>query len=216
MGSNSKFTRDNADNVAVRVVASTEALPATEKDSMFTKDINGNTAVRTVGSIDKTAMRNIIIKSNVIPDASAEELGNMYIYAGTTNSTYTHGYIYECVGSNIEYDGVIGFDPGKIAFDYTKGTLADFFEDNHINSYWEVVVGSMTYLADGDIWAIEGRDSLGNTVFTGLQLYTQDLVDAGFVFINPPQDYADEEVIEYFTGWTAEGSFAWQRINVQP
>ena len=32
-----------------------------------------------------------------MPSASASELGNIFMYIGTTNANYTHGYVYECV-----------------------------------------------------------------------------------------------------------------------
>lgn len=32
-----------------------------------------------------------------LPTASEEELGNIYQYVGTTNSSYTNGYFYKCV-----------------------------------------------------------------------------------------------------------------------
>lgn len=42
-------------------------------------------------SLDK-----IIVKSDTIPVASVKYVGAVYQYVGETNSTYTHGYIYEC------------------------------------------------------------------------------------------------------------------------
>ena len=45
------------------------------------------------GSIDESR---IIVKSDTIPEASEELEGYIYQYAGATDETYTHGYIYEC------------------------------------------------------------------------------------------------------------------------
>ena len=50
MPSESKFTRDDDGNVAVRVVTQEEALPASDPDWMFARDTNGNIAVRVVGA----------------------------------------------------------------------------------------------------------------------------------------------------------------------
>ena len=44
------------------------------------------------GSVDESK---IIVKSDTIPAASADNAGYIYIYTGATNATYTHGYIYE-------------------------------------------------------------------------------------------------------------------------
>ena len=49
-------------------------------------------------SLDK-----IIVKSDTIPAAAAKYVGAVYQYVGETNSTYTHGYIYECVESGSKY-----------------------------------------------------------------------------------------------------------------
>ena len=48
MPSDSKFTKDEDGNTAVRVVVGKEALPASDKDWMFARDENGNIAVRVV------------------------------------------------------------------------------------------------------------------------------------------------------------------------
>lgn len=50
MEKDSKFTRDEDGYIAVRVVSSTEALPASDKDYLFARDTNGNIAMRVVGA----------------------------------------------------------------------------------------------------------------------------------------------------------------------
>lgn len=52
------------------------------------------------GSVDESR---IIVKSATIPTAGEGYLGSVYMYVGETNSTYTHGYIYECVESGSTY-----------------------------------------------------------------------------------------------------------------
>jgi len=44
----------------------------------------------------------IIVKSDIIPTATADLVGSVYQYIGTTSQTYTHGYIYECVSDGQE------------------------------------------------------------------------------------------------------------------
>lgn len=164
---------------------------------------------------NKVITSSIIIKSKVIPTATQELVGTEYQYTGETNQTYTHGYIYECVSSTV-YNEAIYFEPHKVAFDYDVGTLEHFFKDNNINDYLDVTHGTMTYYEAGDIWALEGLDADNNIVFTGLQLYTQDLIDYGFVFINPMTDFEDEEVIDFETTFTPVVSYVWTRIDLQP
>lgn len=55
-----------------------------------------NNVISATGSVDENK---IIVKSSTIPTASGELLGKIYCYSGETNATYTHGYIYECVGT---------------------------------------------------------------------------------------------------------------------
>lgn len=50
MPSDSKFTRDDNGDIAVRVVTQTEQLPASDPDWMFARDTNGNIAIRVVSS----------------------------------------------------------------------------------------------------------------------------------------------------------------------
>lgn len=50
MPSDSKFTRDENGDIAVRVVTETEQLPASDPNWMFARDTNGNIAVRVVGA----------------------------------------------------------------------------------------------------------------------------------------------------------------------
>lgn len=160
-------------------------------------------------SLDK-----IIVKSATIPTAAVKYVGAVYQYVGETNSTYTHGYIYECK-EDVTYDGLIGFEPAKIGFDYTKGNLIEFLS-SITPDFANVVGGSFTYSVAGDIWTINGIDSEGNTVFDNYKLYTPDLEDEGFVFLYPAQDYEDGEVVEYYLNLTPSSTYAWERIDVQP
>ena len=212
---NDIFTVDDSNNAAVRTVSVT-GIAESNKPDIFTTDENGNAAIRVTGSGGSVDEDRIIIKSDEIPVASASELGKMYCYSGTTNANYTHGYVYECVQGATTYEGIIVFDPHKVVFDTEAGTLNAFFEENNVSDYQTVVSGTMTYAESGDIWSLEGKDAENNTVFTGLQLYTQDLIDAGFVFINPMSDYADGEVIDFEITWTASSTYVWERIDLQP
>ncbi len=156
----------------------------------------------------------IIVKSSEMPVPSAEYNGEIYIYAGETSETYTHGYIYECK-SETTYTALIGLEPTKIAFDYTLGEPAEFFK-KITPDYAQIVGGRFKYYENADIWNINGLDSEGNTIFENYQLYSQDLIDAGFVFIVPMADISDEEELEYYLNYTATTNYKWERIDVQP
>lgn len=158
------------------------------------------------GLIDK-----IIVKSSTIPEAGESYAGAVYQYVGETG-TYTHGYIYECV-SETNTTAVIDLEPHKIVFD--EGDLVAFFESAGDTSH-EVVSGRFKYYETGDIWNINGLDENGNTVFSNYQVYTQDLVDAGFVVIVPMTDITDEEEIEYEVRYLEQSVYNWERLNVQP
>lgn len=166
------------------------------------------------GGKNKVTMSDIIIKSPTMPEASSDTVGEVRQYVGSTDVSYTHGYIYECIESTV-YDGLIGFEPAKIGFDYTQGSLIEFLEGLTLN-YPQVAGGVFKYDIAGDIWTINGVDSEGNTVFDNYRLYSQDLRDAGFVFLNPTEDYADGEEIDYYLTLTATSVYSWNRLDVQP
>lgn len=159
--------------------------------------------------------KNVIVKSQTMPTPNAELLGYEYQYMGETNSTYTHGYIYECVTGEPSYESIIGFEPTKIAFDYTRGDLAAFFGEITPN-FPQITHGTFTYDIAGNIWTIVGKDANENVIFDNYRLYTEDLEDAGFVFINPPEDYHDGDVFDYSVNFTEIATYNWERIDVQP
>ena len=177
---------------------------------------NSVEAVETAEEAKNMIQNQIIVRSATIPTASASLVGKAYQYAGATNGQYTHNYIYECVAGETTYTGMIGFDPAKIAFDHTAGNLVDFFSEITPN-FAQITQGTMTYLQAGDLWAITAQNTNGDTVFSDYNLYTADLQNAGFVFINPSQDYTDGEVIDFITVFTPQStSYEWVRVNVQP
>ena len=159
------------------------------------------------GLIDK-----IIVKSATIPEAGEDYVGAVYQYVGTTTETYTHGYIYECVGSESTIARAV-FEPHYFVFE--GDNLTSFFESLGDTSH-EVVSGRFKYLQAGDIWNINGLDENGNTIFSDYQLYTQDLIDAGFVFIVPMEEITDESEANYELAYFELMDYAWVRIDVQP
>ena len=55
------------------------------------------------GSLTPIATRGQTIQFPAMPTASADYLGRVIQYVGTTTSTYTNGYFYRCVASGSSY-----------------------------------------------------------------------------------------------------------------
>lgn len=216
MDKDSKFTRDDEGYVAVRVVTATEALPASDKDSMFGRDTEGNIAVRVVGaggggSVD---YNRVIEKSANIPQATESNVGKVYMYSGETNSTYTHGYIYENKATT-EYSATVEFNPASISGTTVSCSGDDFMsllEEFGSGNISDIIKGTLTYDESGELLVFVGQDDTDTQVCT-FQLYTQDYEDAGFTFTGT---LADGDVITFSTSITESESYAWTRIDVQP
>ena len=157
----------------------------------------------------------VIIKSNIIPTAGADNVGQMYIYAGETGATYTHGYIYECQKTSITYTGTVSFEAATLS-----GTTVACSGDDFANFLTEagadptpIVSGTRTYAAGAGGWRLVGKDAEDNTITSFLE-YGQDYVDAGFTFTGTPQD---GDVVA-FTCTVAEDTvtYGWVRLNTQP
>lgn len=157
----------------------------------------------------------IIIKSKTIPNATSDTFGQIRIYAGETNETYTHGYIYECKANDPEYEAIFYFDPIKVA-NVTYDKAAEFLQEA-TNDFKQIVSGSMKYLKAGDLWDFTFKDSAGNIVLDNYKLYTEDIADFGFVMVYPIEDFEDNEVINFeIVLRELSNSFYWERIDVQP
>ncbi len=167
-----------------------------------------------LGDDSDEILKKIIVKSSIMPVAEEKYKGEVYMYTGETNETYSHGYIYECK-SETAYEALIGIYPTKIAFDYTKGDVFSFFEEA-TEDYLQIKSGTFQYDLAGDIWHIDGKDEDGNTLFSNYRLYTQDLEDAGFVVIVPMEEISDGEELEYEITKSEITAYEWNRIDVQP
>ena len=156
----------------------------------------------------------IIVKSSTMPSGSTVPAGAVYQYVGTTNATYTHGYIYENV-STPSYTGTVEFNPASIS-----GTTAACSGDDFaaLVAEWgsgnitDIIKGTLTYDLSGGLLVFVGLDDTDTQVCT-FQLYTQDYEDAGFTFTGTLQD---GDVITFTTTISESASYAWTRIDVQP
>lgn len=162
------------------------------------------------GTVDKSK----IVNADTIPTASASNAGYVYLYTGTTNASYTHGYVYQNVKS-ATYTGTVSFEAATLS-----GTTVACSGDNFATFLTEagadptpIVSGTMTYEADATGWRLVGKDSDGNTVTTFME-YVEDYQDAGFTFTGTPQD---GDVIAFTCSVTeASATYTWTRIDVQP
>lgn len=154
----------------------------------------------------------VIIKSSTIPTASASNAGYMYIYDGETNSTYTHGYIYENQYVP-NYSGTITFSPAGISV--SDENFSSFLNTwkQYLTTPTLVTNGTITYRAGGDLWRMVMIDANGQQIGT-LQLYQSDYEDSGFTFPAEPQD--GDEYTFTTTITESSSSYQWVRIDVQP
>jgi len=162
------------------------------------------------GSVDYTK---VVSKTKTMPVASADNTNMIYMYDGTTNATYTHGYIYENKKTST-YTGTVTFEPA------THGGTVSCSGDDFANFLTEsgveplsVVSGTMTYDFTNDLWMLVGKDANNETVLS-FQEYRQDFIDAGFVFSG---FFPDGDVVAFTCSIEeASTSYAWNRIDVQP
>lgn len=216
-------SNNNVENVIDMLADSSQAMFPDKYNTLNTQPAKSGNMVGSDGNVYNIVdllrgisglKDKIIVKSATIPTASEEYDGAVYMYTGTTTETYTHGYIYECIGEPA-YEALIGIYPTKIAFDYTKGDVLSFFREA-TEDYLQLKSGTFRYDLAGDIWHIDGEDGEGNTLFTNYRLYTQDLEDAGFVVIVPMEEITDGEELEYEITESEITTYRWNRLDVQP
>ena len=169
----------------------------------------------------------IIVKSSTIPTASDDLVGKEYQYFGTTNGTYTHGFIYECVAKTTT-DTLILFNPvgtGKLSFDYAHHSVYELFERIAAIlttfSAEDVVSGSLTLDKVNELWSIDGYDANGDALFTNFTVsatgdeYSLDAF--GFVYtFQFPDDYEEGHEEAFSIVQDPHTTYSWERVNVQP
>lgn len=154
----------------------------------------------------------IIIKDRVIPTASADNAGAVYMYVGETNDNYVHGFIYENRYVP-NYSGTITFSHAGISVSDEDFSAFLNTWKNYILNPTSVVIGTITYYAAGALWRMVMKDENDELVDT-LQLYQQDYEDSGFTFPANPQDGDSYTFTTTITETSA--SYQWVRTDVQP
>ena len=211
------FTLDDNNNAAVRTVGVRAGVAETNSPVIFTTDENGNACVRVMGGAGSLDESKIIIKSAEIPVASEDELGKIYCYSGTTNATYTHGYIYECVAGSTYYEANIAFAGSIFASEdfYKAGQL---IVDAGVADPTEVTGGTMTYALAGNLWSIVFTDADGNALNTAYNIYTDDLEQNYDILPTvDPSEFTDGQVVNMsINNIVAHTDYSWERLDVQP
>ena len=77
------------------------SLPYVDDVALQENIVKTKEHVESVRATLDSAKQNVI-EYATIPSPSADVLGLFVIYTGATNSTYTHGYVYECVSDGAE------------------------------------------------------------------------------------------------------------------
>lgn len=155
-------------------------------------------------------------KKSIMPTANVSNCGRICLYSGTTNATYTHGYIYECVAGEPVYTDSVEFDPATLSgtvVTATTGALSGLCASYIQGDITTITNGTLTYDTSSSLWIFVGKDAEDNTVGT-FQIYQTDYEDAGFSFTGTPED---GDVVAFTCTIEEVGEqYSWERINVQP
>lgn len=208
------LTRNDDGELSLRTVNSSGDTGVDPND-VYTRDENGKLCVRVTGSGGSVDETKVIVLSDTIPQADADSLGKFYCYKGVTNSSYTHGYVYECVEGQSTYTDTVEFEPASLSgtvVTATNNSLANLCAEYITGDITSIVSGTMTYNESGEIWAFVGKDAEDNTVGS-FQLYTQDFIDAGFTFTGTLQD---GDVVAFTCTITESSNYVWERVDLQP
>lgn len=214
---NDVFTLDENNNAAIRTLGVNPGSAETNSPSVFTEDENGNTCIRVTGSGGSVDESKVIVLSDTIPTADADSLGKFYCYKGTTNASYTHGYVYECVEGSAYYVANIAFEQSTFASESFE-KAGQLIVDAGVSDPTEVTGGTMTYALAGNLWSIVFTDENGNDLNTPYSIYTDDLEqDYDILPVIDPSDFVDGQVVSMIiNNVSEEQGYVWERIDLQP
>lgn len=179
----------------------------------------------------------LVIQWSVLPEPTASLEGVIYEYVGETNSTYTNGYFYKCVGTSEEIETVSTMpaasaqEAGKIYqyvgetnSNYTNNTYYKctsdglFIDDWSSTEYetfsWKEVITDTSGIETVSELPEASEQELGNIYKQGDKYYkcTSFLMAA---------DWGQPDVTAY--KWSvvetldvSDSTYAWEQVNVQP
>lgn len=211
------FTLDENNNAAVRTVSVNAGATESNQPDIFTTDENGNACIRVTGSGGGVDETKVIVLSDTIPTADADSLGKFYCYKGTTNASYTHGYVYECVAGSTYYEANIAFEKSTFASESFE-KAGQLIVDAGVADPTEVAGGTMTYALAGNLWTIVFTDENGDVLNTGYSIYTDDLEqDYDILPVIDPSEFVDGQVVGMAINNVVEHhDYSWERIDLQP
>ena len=188
-------------------------IPSTKTDAdeeYIVSDITNR-----VVTVTKVEAGGKVVNADVLPTASADNLGYFYLYTGATDASHTHGYIYECKKS-ATYTDTVSFEAATLSgtvVTATAGALSNLCAEYITGDITSIVSGTLVYLAAGDLWLLTGKDAEDNIVGS-FQVYTPDYEAAGFTFTGTP---VDGDVVAFTCSIEEDTvTYSWERINVQP
>lgn len=165
--------------VAIGTDAKTAASHATQLGSGTNSDANtfkvgnanGNFEIMSAdGTIPADRLTHAINKYSTMPTASASNAGWIVQFTGTTDSTYTHGYLYECKAQGTDPETYAWEEVSLGGASYTAGTGIDITND--VISVTTPVIESGGALVAGT--GYNGGGSLTRTTRFGRGAYCAD------------------------------------------
>lgn len=201
------YNQEEAQNILNRSTPITGHMVASDGKVYNVVDIIQ--AIAAGGAID---YNRVVQKTIDMPVASADTNRYITVYQGKTNSSYTHGYIYECQ-KTANYTGTITFEPASLSGTQITCDADDFgkFIGQKMDNPEDVVSGTMEYNYASAIWRLIGKDSEGNVIVTR-QVYQPDYESAGFTFTGTPEE---GDMVEFECSITEESAtYAWVHLTV--
>ena len=119
------------------------------------------------GTIPADRLPNAINKYSTMPTAASTNLGWIVQYTGTTNATYTHGYIYECVsdGGNpatYSWSAVSVQAGGGSSLPSQTGNSGKFLTTNGTDASWATISALQNVATGTDSISILGPAATAN------------------------------------------------------
>lgn len=187
-------------------VSATKAIQlgsdATNSDARTFKVANGNGNFEMMsadGTIPEGRLTKAIIQKSTMPTASADLVGKIYQFIGTTDASYTNGYFYKCDGTQ----GGATITRAQVAGSITVTNQATFDAFCENLGYGDFSDG-LTYSSADGYWVWDGTETTGESPVSDLT------TEMGITYTGTPQDG------DHFTFSYTAGGYSWERIDVQP
>ena len=150
------------------------------------------------------------IQRDVLPQASVDEMGNIYQYVGATTDAYTNGYFYKCVQES-ERKVEIAFEEQGFSFDpQYRFAFAEFMAKYGIPNYWEKLDTIRIFPNnDGAVWSIEILQTEPEEIgyIMSPEMTREEIGALGFSV--PPSPYTDVGNGEIT--WSTENVIKWKQ-----